>query len=48
MPVVLTSGYLSPNRDRKPGDYGVGEFLGKPFSLKTLAETMAVALRGPE
>jgi signal transduction histidine kinase len=48
MPVVLTSGYLSPSQDRRAGDYGAGEFLGKPFSLKTLAETLAAALQGPE
>jgi len=48
MPVVLTSGYLSPTQDRKTGDYGVGEFLGKPFSLKTLAETIAAALHASE
>ena len=48
MPVVLTSGYLSPAQDRKAGDYGVGEFLGKPFSLKTLAETLAAALQGSQ
>ena len=48
MPVIITSGYLNPAQDRRAGDYGAGEFLGKPFSLKTLAETMAAALRGPE
>jgi CheY-like chemotaxis protein len=48
MPVVLTSGYLNPAQDRRAGDYGAGEFLGKPFSLKSLAETLAAALRGRE